>query len=241
MGVREESLDKAGAVSGVVLQATVRLRDEMECEQVIRSAHSRGVASAMAYSGPQDGERLIFVMLLDEEPSMEKFLPELRSVAPEAPISLSRERLLHQSPGNFLRGGALRPRPFRAELGHVGWVFAGGALGGGARVFLDSSARYLTPGYEAFPWGTLAVNVVGSFFIAVLGALLFERFIGERERMFWVLGFLGSFTTFSAFVLQIGESLRASPLLGATYAAGSLILGLGAALSGFSLARRTFG
>ena len=50
------------------------------------------------------------------------------------------------------------------------------------------------------------MNVIGFFAIAVLGTLLFERFMGERERMFWVLGFLGSFTTFSSFVLQTTES-----------------------------------
>lgn len=237
------ALSAVGAVeeassAEVVVQATVRLRSVVECERVVRLAHRRGVASAMAYEGPESGARSIFVMFMDEAAKIEAFLPELQAAAPEARISISRERLLHASPPDFLRGGALEGKPFRVELRNVGWVFAGGALGGGARVLLDAAARYLTPGYAAFPWGTMAVNMLGSFFIAVLGALIFERFIGERERMFWILGFLGSFTTFSAFISQIGESARMSPLLGASYAAGSILLGLAAALLGIWTTRK---
>lgn len=225
-------------VAGSVVQATVRMSSGLDCERVIRLAHRRGIASAMAYEGPENGARTIFVMFIDEAHLIEGFLPELQSAVPESRVSLSRERLLHASPPDFLRGGALKGGQFRVGVGHAGWVFAGGALGGGARVALDSAARYITPGYTAFPWGTMAVNVVGSFFIAILGALIFERFIGERERMFWILGFLGSFTTFSSFVLQIDESLGVSPLLGASYAAGSIFLGLLAALAGIWITRR---
>jgi fluoride exporter len=98
----------------------------------------------------------------------------------------------------------------------------------------------VSAGNDVFPWGTMLVNVAGSFAIAVLGALLFERFLEERERMFWVLGFLGSFTTFSSFVLQTTETWDLSPFLGALYGGGSLILGMLAALLGLKVAGRVF-
>lgn len=226
------------AAAGTVAQATVRLRSELECERVIRLAHERGVASATAYRAPEGSESPIFVMLLDAVEEMERFLPELRELAPEVPVSVVREEVLHASPPDFLRGGALATRPFAVSLRHAGWVFAGGSLGAGARIALETLASRLTDFHAVFPWGTMAVNVLGSFAIAVFGALLFERFVGERERMFWVLGFLGSFTTFSSYALQTAEGWEGSPLLGALYGGGSVVLGLLAALCGLRLARR---
>ncbi|HEX6710170.1 MAG TPA: CrcB family protein [Rubrobacter sp.] len=221
--------------AAVVAQATLRLRSELQCERVIRLAHSRGVASATAYRGPEDSP--IFVMLLDEAEVLDRFLPELREVSPEAPISVIRESVEHVSPADFLRGGVIEPRPFRAEARHLGWVFAGGALGAGARLLVESAAAYADPSHAVFPWGTMLVNVIGSFAIAVLGALIFERFMEERERMFWVLGFLGSFTTFSSYALQMTETWAVSPLLGTLYGGGSIFLGLLAALLGLRLTR----
>jgi CrcB protein len=62
--------------------------------------------------------------------------------------------------------------------------------------------------------------------------------MGEQDRMFWVLGFLGSFTTFSSFVLQTTQTWDLSPFLGALYGGGSLILGMLAAFLGLKLAGR---
>lgn len=219
----------------VVAQATVRLHSELQCERVIRLAHSRGLASATAYRGPEDSP--IFVMLLDESEVLDRFLPELREASTEIPISVVREAVEHVSPADFLRGGVIEPRPFGAEAGHLGWVFAGGTLGAGARMVAESAAAYVDPSHAVFPWGTMLVNVMGSFAIAVFGALLFERFMEERERMFWVLGFLGSFTTFSSYALQTTETWADSPFLGALYGGGSIILGLLAALLGLRLTR----
>lgn len=217
----------------VVAQATLRLRSELQCERVIRLAHSRGVASATAYRGPEDSP--IFVMLLDEAEVLDRFLPELREASTETPISVVREAVEHVSPADFLRGGVIEPRPFGAS--HLGWVFAGGTLGAGTRLLVESAAAYADPSHAVFPWGTMLVNVIGSFAIAVFGALLFERFMEERERMFWVLGFLGSFTTFSSYALQTTETWADSPFLGTLYGGGSIILGLLAALLGLRLTR----
>lgn len=230
---------KAVALTREVAQATVRLRSELECERVIRLAHRRGIASATAYRAPEEGDSPIFAMFIDEAQEIEKFLPKLREAAPEAPVSVLGEEVVYLSPADFLRGGVFEPRPFRAEASHLGWVFAGGALGAGARLLVESAAEYVSLFHAVFPWGTMAVNVAGSFVIAIFGTLLFERFMEERERMFWVLGFLGSFTTFSSFALQTTESWEASPFLGALYGGGSILLGLLAALFGMRLTRRT--
>lgn len=221
----------------VVAQATLRLRTEQECERVIKLAHGRGVASATAYRGPGEGGSPIFVMLLDEPGKLRRFLPELRETVPGAPISVIRESVEHVSPPDFLAGGVMRPGRFGLEVGHLGLVFAGGAFGAGARLVVEGAAARVSPLQDVFPWGTMLVNVTGSFAIAVLGALLFERFMEERVRMFWVLGFLGSYTTFSSFALQTVEGWANSPALGVLYGGSSMVLGLLAAVLGLRLAR----
>jgi CrcB protein len=230
------------AAPTVVAQATLRPRSELECERLVRLAHGRGIASATAYRGPEEddgpSEAPIFLMLLDEAEILEGFLPELRRAAPEAPISVIREQAVHVSPSDFLRGGVLEPRPFRVGARHMAWVFLGGALGAAARLLSEGVGSYLTPLHAVFPFGTMAANVAGSFAIAVFGTLLFERFVGERERMFWVLGFLGSLTTFSSYVQQTVQGWETSPFLAALYGGGSIVLGLLAAVLGLRLTRR---
>jgi CrcB protein len=85
-----------------------------------------------------------------------------------------------------------------------------------------------------FPWGTLAVNVLGSLAIGVLGGVGVQ---GEM-RLLLVTGLLGGFTTFSAFSLETGALAERSPGLAALYVAASLGLGLAAFALGWGLARR---
>jgi acetolactate synthase regulatory subunit len=73
----------------VVTQATLRLRSEPECERVIRLSHRRGIASAMAYRGPEDGRTPIFVLIIDEARNIERFLPELQGDRTGARLPLS--------------------------------------------------------------------------------------------------------------------------------------------------------
>ncbi len=222
----------------VVAQATLRPRSELECERLIRLAHLRGIASATAYRGPREDHSPIFLMFLDEAEVLKGFLPELMGAAPEIHVSVVREEAVHVSPADFLRGGVLEPKPFRAGARQAGLVFAGGALGAGARLLVEGAAFSVAPIHAVFPFGTMAVNVVGSFAIAVFGTLLFERFVGERERMFWVLGFLGSLTTFSSYVQQTTDAWGSSPFMGGLYGGGSMVLGFLAAVLGLVLARR---
>jgi fluoride exporter len=110
---------------------------------------------------------------------------------------------------------------------------------------LGSGARYLLGLWMlerfggTFPWGTLAVNVTGSFLIGVLATLADERgAIGPSPRTFLIVGVLGGFTTFSSFSM---ETLRLWEAFGPGRAllnvAANGALGLGAAVAGVAAGR----
>jgi CrcB protein len=82
-------------------------------------------------------------------------------------------------------------------------VAAGSALGGVARYALSGWVAGAVG--ETFPWGTLLVNVTGSFaigFIATLTAPEGRLFVGPATRQFAMTGVCGGYTTFSSFSLQ---------------------------------------
>ena len=94
------------------------------------------------------------------------------------------------------------------------FIAAGGALGAVMR-FMVSNAVYSVAGRD-FPYGTLAVNVLGSLLMGALYVLLVERLTDAIEwRAFLLIGVLGAFTTFSTFsmetvaLLEGGEPFRA--------------------------------
>lgn len=81
--------------------------------------------------------------------------------------------------------------------------------------FVGSVARYLISGVvqdrlgETFPWGTLAVNVVGCLLIGGLSELAEARaFLSPEGRALLLIGLLGGFTTFSAFGNETTNLLR---------------------------------
>jgi CrcB protein len=105
------------------------------------------------------------------------------------------------------------------------------ALGGA----LGSVLRYLMVAAVGAPWGTAAVNVIGSFAIGVLFVLLDTR-VGWQ--LFLMTGLLGGFTTFSAFSLDTIKLFEAGqPLEAALYVLGSVVLSLIAVALGVALAR----
>ena len=78
-------------------------------------------------------------------------------------------------------------------------VGAGGFLGAVSRFLLSTGIQRLTG--AAFPWGTLSVNVLGSFLIGFL-FLYFEQTISPTQKALLITGFLGALTTFSTFSLE---------------------------------------
>jgi len=83
------------------------------------------------------------------------------------------------------------------------WIAVGSALGGVARYWCSGVAARLFG--ETFPWGTLLVNLTGSFVIGFFATLTSPDgriFVGSTTRQFVMMGLLGGFTTFSSFSLQ---------------------------------------
>ena len=83
------------------------------------------------------------------------------------------------------------------------WIAVGSALGGVARYWCSGVAARLFG--ETFPWGTIIVNVVGSFIIGFVAALSVSGgrfFIPPLTRQFIMIGICGGYTTFSSFSLQ---------------------------------------
>ena len=119
------------------------------------------------------------------------------------------------------------------------WVAAGSALGGMGRYGFGLLAARLWG--EAFPWGTIAINVIGSFVIGFFAALTVPDGVlpaSANLRTFVMVGICGGFTTFSAFSLQTIDLLRA----GQTWRAvanvgGSVVLCLLATALGMRIAQ----
>jgi CrcB protein len=89
------------------------------------------------------------------------------------------------------------------------WVALGGALGSMGRFYAGTAVVRLTG--PQFPWGTILINVVGSFIIALIATMTAPggRFAASLDlRVFLMVGFCGGFTTFSSFSLQTLELLR---------------------------------
>ena len=111
--------------------------------------------------------------------------------------------------------------------------------------FAGAISRYLVDGFVtdrtagAFPWGTLAVNLSGSFVLGLLFAMTAERAILPADiRGPVMIGFIGAYTTFSTFMLESwvlienGSYASAVANLG-----GSVLLGLVAVIAGLTVGR----
>jgi CrcB protein len=94
------------------------------------------------------------------------------------------------------------------------WVMIGSALGGVARYWCSGfAARHFG---ETFPWGTLIVNVAGSFIIGFFATLTGPDgrvMAGTEARQFVMVGLCGGYTTFSSFSLQTLELVRDGEML----------------------------
>jgi CrcB protein len=117
------------------------------------------------------------------------------------------------------------------------YIIAGAVAGAPLRYFIGS--RIQSASGSEFPWGTFAVNVSGCLAIGVAMGLAESRDLLSREaRLLLITGFLGSYTTFSAFGWETYGLLRSDDIWRAVAnAAASIVLGVLAAWAGVALAR----
>lgn len=116
-------------------------------------------------------------------------------------------------------------------------VGLGGGIGSMARYLSQRWVQTLYPHH--FPWGTLAVNVIGGLAIGIFWGMSFKSFNdNESWKMFLMVGLCGGFTTFSAFTLEgIGLIREQRMALFFAYVAASVILGLLATWLGMLITR----
>jgi CrcB protein len=151
------------------------------------------------------------------------------------------------SPNSLASSAGLGNRPrdeyllglenFTVSLNAYLWIAVGSALGGVTRVWASVwLARRLG---ETFPWGTLFVNVTGSFLIGLFfasTASVDRAIIGPTLRQFFMLGLCGGYTTFSSFSLETLSLFRAGEIARAGCNIGlSVALCLFAVWAGFAL------
>jgi len=105
------------------------------------------------------------------------------------------------------------------------WIFLGSGLGGVLRFGVSAAVDARWAG--SLPWGTLVVNVAGSFLIGFAAALLTPEgkpLLGVTPRHFVMTGMLGGFTTYSSFSLQTWDLLRSGEWMKAGANTGAMVL-----------------
>ncbi len=115
-------------------------------------------------------------------------------------------------------------------------LLVGGALGTLFRYTVSGLTYRLFVG--VFPWGTLIVNLTGSFLIGVLWGLFEMKSLSPQARAFVFMGFLGGFTTFSTYTLETLNLLREGEIkLAVLNVAASNMLGLALVIAGFAASK----
>ena len=116
------------------------------------------------------------------------------------------------------------------------WIIGFGVLGVFSRYGVGN---FFAKSYPSFPAGTFVINIAGSFAIGIIYVIGAERaLVSEELRIAIMVGFLGGFTTFSSYSLEVARLLQSSHFLtGTLYAVLSPALGILATLAGILLAR----
>ena len=116
----------------------------------------------------------------------------------------------------------------------MGFIVAG-AVGAPARYLLDDAISSRTQG--VFPWGTLVINVSGSFLVGLLAGLALFHALPATPRVILGTGFCGAYTTFSTFTYETVRLVEEGAVNEAVRnALASLVLGAGAAAAGLAAA-----
>ncbi|MBQ1500198.1 MAG: fluoride efflux transporter CrcB [Sphingomonas sp.] len=116
-------------------------------------------------------------------------------------------------------------------------VMLGGAFGSGARFLTGKlTLAWFGPNY---PWGTLAVNLIGGFLMGVfVGTLARLGQGGEQWRLLIAVGVLGGYTTFSAFTLDLMNMIQRGDYgMGLAYVLASVVGSAVALFAGLSILR----
>ena len=116
-------------------------------------------------------------------------------------------------------------------------IAAGGAIGAVGRHYV--SAQVMKLAGSGFPWGTVSVNVLGSFIMGVLVETMALRWnVGTEMRAFMTVGILGAFTTFSTFSLDFATLVgRGAEFAALGYAALSVVLAVLGLFAGLAITR----
>ena len=114
-------------------------------------------------------------------------------------------------------------------------VFLGGGFGAIIRYLVIEQVNKLF--LVAFPFGTIAVNVIGAFLIGLLSSYLAERLdVSENIKMFLIVGFCGGFTTFSSFNIEFYQLFSNGEILSSLiYVTTTFVLTIVAFYIGVSL------
>jgi CrcB protein len=117
------------------------------------------------------------------------------------------------------------------------FIAAGGAAGAISRYLLQGWVQDLSGG--RFPWGTFVVNISGSFLLGVIFALSVDRAVLAPEvRVPLMIGFIGSYTTFSTLMLESWRLVEEGDylfMLGNLL--GSAVVGMAAVVAGLAIGR----
>jgi CrcB protein len=123
-----------------------------------------------------------------------------------------------------------------AQVAELAAIALGGALGALARYGIS---RWIHVAKDTFPWATFWTNISGAFVLGWFGAVMIQRFRTRRfPRLFFAVGFLGAFTTFSTMAVETVTLVKdGHALLGIGYSCVSVGAGLMVAYAGIVVGR----
>lgn len=116
-------------------------------------------------------------------------------------------------------------------------VAAGGAVGSVLRYLVATGIHQRYPGFA--PYGTFIVNVTGCLLIGLLmGWVAAQKLVSPQLQLLLIVGFCGSFTTFSTFAQEANLlALQEKPLQSLLYLVLSVVVGMGLAYLGYRLTK----